>query len=200
MEQNELWMFGVSSDFSKSILEQFNDYNVQKFGRANLDYSNFNSFIENKKAPNKVIFNANIEERTSIDILDYKFDNKELLSSFENFNDVFCFLVKLLKWLEHQETNITFCLITSSITQWPFKHKQNLSYSLLRSLGQTALMTCATENLKVIGISPGGLSSEKFEDYAKIIKQKIESDDTLKIYELYNGIEEVVNLSEYVNE
>lgn len=195
-----VWLIGSSSDFSKSIIAQFTDYNVTSFGRSNIDYNDFESFIKDKTLPDIVIFNANIAERASITITDHTFENKEMITSLKNFNDVFCFLIKLLKWLELSKEKIKFCLITSSITQWPFKYKPNISYAILRSMEQTALMSCATDNLKVVGISPSGLSDDLFDQYAVEIRKIAEEDDTMKIYDLYNNTSEVLDLKRFDNE
>ena len=195
-----VWLIGSSSDFSKSIVTQFSDCNVTLFGRSNIDYSDFDLFIKDKTPPDIVIFNANVTEQVSITITDYTFDNKEMITSLENFNDVYCFLIKLLKWLELSNEKIKFCLITSSITQWPFKYKHNISYAILRSMEQTALMSCATDNLKVIGISPSGVTQDLFKQYAIEIRKKAEDSDTMKIYDLYNNTSEVLDLKRFDNE
>ena len=195
-----VWLIGSSSEFSKSIVAQFSDCNVTLFGRSNVDYSDFGLFIKDKTLPDIVIFNANVTEQVSITITDHTFDNKEMITSLENFNDVYCFLIKLLKWLELSNEKIKFCLITSSITQWPFKYKHNKSYDILRSMEQTALMSCATDNLKVIGISPSGVTHDLFEQYAIEIRKKAEDNDTLKIYDLYNNTSEVLDLKRFDHE
>lgn len=195
-----VWLIGSSSEFSKSIVAQFSDCNVTLFGRSNVDYSDFDLFIKDKTLPDIVIFNANVTEQVSITITDHTFDNKEMITSLENFNDVYCFLIKLLKWLELSNEKIKFCLITSSITQWPFKYKHNISYAILRSMEQTALMSCATDNLKVIGISPSGVTHDLFEQYAIEIRKKAEDNDTLKIYDLYNNTSEVLDLKRFDHE
>lgn len=195
-----VWLIGSSSDFSKSIVAQLSDCNVTLFGRSNVDYSDFDLFVKDKTLPDIVIFNANVTEQVSITITDYAFDNKEMITSLEKFNDVYCFLLKLLKWLELSNEKIKFCLITSSITQWPFKYKHNISYAILRSMEQTALMSCATDNLKVIGISPSGVTPDLFEQYAIEIRKKAEDDDTLKIYDLYNNTSEVLDLKRFYHE
>ena len=65
---------------------------------------------------------------------------------------------------------------------------------------QTALMSCATDNLKVIGISPSGVTQDLFEQYAIEIRKKAEDDDTLKIYDLYNNTSEVLDLKRFYHE
>ena len=59
------WLFGQSSNFSKQIISELKNqhYDTTGFGRSNVDYSDFDTFIQGKQAPNVLILNYCRESR-----------------------------------------------------------------------------------------------------------------------------------------
>ena len=69
------WVFGKSSDFASNIIKELEeqDISVHGFGRDNVDYANFDKFIDGKVVPDIVVINANIEEQIAL-VIDNKME------------------------------------------------------------------------------------------------------------------------------
>tara|TARA_Y100000004_G_C8801050_1_gene363440 strand:+ start:156 stop:410 length:255 start_codon:yes stop_codon:yes gene_type:complete len=49
---------------------------------------------------------------------------------------------------------------------WPQNHREHLAYATLRAMGQQAAMAHNTDILKIIQVSPNGITPERIYEYA----------------------------------
>ena len=192
------WVFGKSSDFSSTLMSEFNKQGISTFGfgRDNVDYANFDKFIDGKVVPDIIIINANIEEQIALVI-----DNKNFLditlqkmsNMFFNYTPVFLFFTKLIKWLENSNKETTVCGISSSITAWPQQNKQFVMYAVLRSMMQQLVYSASSNVCNAFCVSPSGINANNTIDYAKRVVQLVTDRTDLKLIDLTMG-KEVVNL------
>jgi len=156
------WVFGSSSDYSIAVGKRLKD--TLYWGRNNVDYTDFDSFIENKQLPDQIFINIGVEEQLSLSAFALKIDWTEM---FTNYMKTQYFVYRLFQHLHaNADKNITVGLVTSSITVWPQEYPEHVSYAVLRAIGQTIALAFANEHLRVIPMSPNGITAERLEEYA----------------------------------
>ena len=192
------WVFGKSSDFSSTLMNEFKEQGISTFGfgRDNVDYGDFDKFVDGKVVPDIVIINANIEEQIALVIDNKNYLNitlQQMSSMFFNYTPVFLFFTKLIKWLENSDKEITVCGISSSITAWPQQSKQFVMYAVLRSMMQQLVYSASSNVCNAFCVSPSGINANNTIDYAKRVVQLVTDRTDLKLIDLTMG-EEVVNL------
>ena len=192
------WVFGKSSDFASNIIKELEeqDISVHGFGRDNVDYANFDKFIDGKVVPNIVVINANIEEQIALVIDNKNYSNitlQQMSSMFFNYTPLFLFFTKLIKWLENSSKEIIICGISSSITAWPQQNKQFVMYAVLRSMMQQLVYSASSNVCNAFCVSPSGIDASNITDYAKRVVELISNKTDLKLVDLTMG-EEVTDL------
>ena len=188
------WLFGQSSNFSKQIISELKNqhYDTTGFGRSNVDYSDFDTFIQGKQAPNVLILNANVEEKISliIDIFNYNdVKLKDLDEMFLAYTPIFLFFVKLLKWIESKNKTDSVCSISSSITQHPQIENKYIMYAVLRSMLQQVVFSASNSVSNAFCVSPNYLDTNNSESYAKAVVELLSN-------KLVNR--KIINLNEYI--
>ena len=164
----KIWVFGTTSDFSKKIIEKFNDYDVETFGRDNVTYSHPESFFDNinTELPDILIFNVawfynDSDHGTWSSELDFTFDLIKKRMLFIGY--VFRQIAKKKK--------CQFCLITSTCTL--FKDNSGLSYKLYRANEQQLVYWIANKHpeSKFFMYSPHGLNEENLDNHTDAIHE-----------------------------
>jgi len=71
------WVFGKSSDFAGNIINKLKEQDISTygFGRDNVDYADFDKFIDGKVVPDIIVINANIEEQIALVIDNKNYSN-----------------------------------------------------------------------------------------------------------------------------
>ena len=192
------WVFGKSSDFSSTLMNEFREQGISifGFGRDNVDYADFDKFIDGKVVPDIIVINANVEEQIALVIDNKNFLNitlQEMSSMFFNYTPIFLFFTKLIKWLENSDKETTVCGISSSITAWPQQNKQFVMYAVLRSMMQQLVYSASSKVCNAFCVSPSGIDATNITDYAKRVVGLITNRTDLKLIDLTMG-EEVTDL------
>ena len=192
------WVFGKSSDFSSTLMNEFREQGISifGFGRDNVDYADFDKFIDGKVVPDIIVINANVEEQIALVIDNKNFLNitlQEMSSMFFNYTPIFLFFTKLIKWLENSNKETTVCGISSSITAWPQQNKQFVMYAVLRSMMQQLVYSASSKVCNAFCVSPSGIDATNITDYAKRVVGLITNRTDLKLIDLTMG-EEVTDL------
>ena len=181
----KIWIFGTTSDFSKKIIEKFNDHDVETFGRDNVTYSHPESFFDNlnTELPEILVFNVawfynDSGHATWESELDFAFDLIKKRMLFIGY--VFRQIAKKKK--------CKFCLITSTCTL--FKDNSGLSYKLYRANEQQLIYWIANKHpeSKFFMYSPHGLDEENLDNHATAI-HKLCIEDLAENKEIY-GIDQ----------
>tara|TARA_B100000963_G_scaffold286191_1_gene255191 strand:+ start:916 stop:1509 length:594 start_codon:yes stop_codon:yes gene_type:complete len=161
-----IWLFGETSDFSKSLLNELKKKNddIETFGRRNISYiENARSEINlNETLPDKVIVNINLNPQLSL----MKGDKwvKPL--------QVIYFISDLLQAFYESGKDITVVYITSSIAvnrspeQYFLKHKDYIS---IRQTQQAMWSSYDLNKLKVLGVSPSNIDDKNMQKYSERI-------------------------------
>ena len=183
------WIFGHSSNFSQALISEFRDNDISTYGwgRDTLDYTDFNKFIEGKVVPDIVVLNANIEEQIAfrIDTDNYKtLEISDMSDMLTTYSPIFLFFVKLIKWLEEQDKQINICNISSSITAWPNRHRQNVMYAVLRSMLQQVVFSASNSVTTAFCVSPSGIDTNNINNYAERVISLIKSKTDLQLIDL----------------
>ena len=105
-----IWLFGETSDFSKSLLNESKKKNddIKTFGRRNISYDeDVHTQIDlTQKLPDKVIINVN---------LNFTWGKTKALKWVDPLQVIY-FISELLKAFHESNKDITVVYITSSIT------------------------------------------------------------------------------------
>ena len=160
-----IWLFGETSDFSKSLINELKKRNddVKTFGRRNISYDEDlkNQINLNGSLPDKVIINTS---------LSFPSDKGNVLK-WVNPLQVIYFISELLKVFRKSNKRITVVYITSSITinQGPdeeffLKHKD---YVAIRHTQQAIWSAFDLDKLKVLAVSPSNIDNDNIEKYAE---------------------------------
>jgi hypothetical protein len=183
------WVFGKSSDFAGNIIKKLKEQDISTygFGRDNVDYADFDKFIDGKVVPDIIVINANIEEQIAL-VIDNKNYSNITLQQMSSM-----FFTKLIKWLENSSKEITICGVSSSITAWPQQDKQFVMYAVLRSMMQQLVYSASSNVCNAFCVSPSGIDATNITDYAKRVVELITNRTDLKLIDLTIG-KEVVNL------
>ena len=192
------WVFGKSSDFAGNIINKLKEQDISTygFGRDNVDYADFDKFIDGKVVPDIIVMNANIEEQIALVIDNKNYSNitlQQMSSMFFNYTPLFLFFTKLIKWLENSSKEITICGVSSSITAWPQQDKQFVMYAVLRSMMQQLVYSASSNVCNAFCVSPSGIDATNITDYANRVVELITNRTDLKLIDLTIG-KEVVNL------
>ena len=157
------WIIGHTSNYSKAVADRC--VGVTKFGRDNIDYASpFESFIKTQKhVPDRIFINIGIEDKISVHTDQPDEDYMEML---DKFSKTWLFKIRLYTWLYKKNIPCTICDVTSTITMWPQNHRDALSYSVMRAMGQQAARSHNTDILKIFQVSPNGITPERVNEYA----------------------------------
>jgi hypothetical protein len=157
------WIIGSSSDYSKAIAGRC--VGVTNFGRDTIDYGqSFEAFIKKQKyLPNRIFINIGVEEKLSVDI---NSPDGEWIQMLQQFSKTWLWKIRLYSYFYNERIPCTICDVTSSITMWPSNHREHMAYATLRAMGQQAAMAHNTDTLKIIQVSPNGISPERIGEYA----------------------------------
>ena len=157
------WIIGSSSDYSKAVAGR--SVGVTNFGRNNIDYGqSFEAFIKKQQyLPNRIFINIGVEEKLSVDINSPDVDWIQML---QQFSKTWLWKIRLYSYFYNEKIPCTICDVTSSITMWPQNHREHLAYATLRAMGQQAAMAHNTDILKIIQVSPNGITPERVYEYA----------------------------------
>jgi len=157
------WIIGSSSDYSKAVAGR--SVGVTNFGRNNIDYGqSFEAFIKKQQyLPNRIFINIGVEEKLSVDINSPDVDWIQML---QQFSKTWLWKIRLYSYFYNEKIPCTICDVTSSITMWPQNHREHLAYATLRAMGQQAAMAHNTNILKIIQVSPNGITPERVYEYA----------------------------------
>ena len=81
------WVFGKSSDFASNIINELEEQDISTFGfgRENVDYANFDKFIDGKVVPDIIVINANIEEQIALVIDNKNYRNYYVSGIYQSF-------------------------------------------------------------------------------------------------------------------
>lgn len=157
------WVFGSSSDYSIAVGKRLKD--TLYWGRNNVDYTDFDSFIENKQLPDHIFVNIGVEEKLSVPAFATFKNWQDMLTTYMNTQ---FFVYRLLQHIHlNAKHNVVFCMVTSSITVWPQAHPEHVSYAVLRSIGQIIAFAHSNEHLRIIAVSPNQITAERTEEYAE---------------------------------
>jgi hypothetical protein len=161
-----IWLFGETSDFSKSLLNELKKKNddIETFGRRNISYDeDVRSQINlNESLPDKVIINVN---------LNFILGKTKALKWVDPLHVIY-FISELLQAFHESNKDITVVYITSSITinhspeQFFLKHKDYVS---IRHTQQSMWSSFDLDKLKVLAVSPSNLNNDNMEKYAERI-------------------------------
>lgn len=161
-----IWLFGETSDFSKSLLNELKKKNddIETFGRRNISYDeNVRSQINlNESLPDKVIINVN---------LNFTWGKTKALKWVDPLQVIY-FISELLQAFHESNKDITVVYITSSITinhspeQFFLKHKDYVS---IRHTQQSMWSAFDLDKLKVLAVSPSNVDNDNMEKYAERI-------------------------------
>ena len=159
-----IWLFGGTSDFSKTILKELKDKAdpIKVFGRKNISYDkppigqlDFNNL------PNKIIINIKLDANP-----------KNEFRWKGNFY-IIKFISDLLEQCEKSKKDITVVYITSSITIIESMSEEEFYswkyYIAVRHMQQAIWSAHDRKSLKVLAISPSNLTDHNKQDYAKRI-------------------------------
>ena len=157
------WIIGSSSDYSKAVAGR--SVGVTNFGRNNIDYGqSFEAFIKKQQyLPNRIFINIGVEEKLSVNINSPDVDWIQML---QQFSKTWLWKIRLYSYFYNEKIPCTICDVTSSITMWPQNHREHLAYATLRAMGQQAAMAHNTDILKIIQVSPNGITPERVYEYA----------------------------------
>ena len=157
------WIIGSSSDYSKAVAGR--SVGVTDFGRNNIDYGqSFEAFIKKQQyLPNRIFINIGVEEKLSVNINSPDVDWIQML---QQFSKTWLWKIRLYSYFYNEKIPCTICDVTSSITMWPQNHREHLAYATLRAMGQQAAMAHSTDILKIIQVSPNGITPERIYEYA----------------------------------
>lgn len=159
-----IWLFGETSDFSKSLINELKKRNddIKTFGRRNISYDeDVRSQINlNESLPDKVIINVN---------LNFILGKTKALKWVDPLHVIY-FISELLQAFHESNKDITVVYITSSITinhspeQFFLKHKDYVS---IRHTQQSMWSSFDLDKLKVMAVSPSYMDNNNMEKYAE---------------------------------
>ena len=157
------WIIGSSSDYSKAVGDRC--VGVTNFGRNNIDYGqSFEAFIKKQQyLPNIIFINIGVEEKHSVHI---NSPDTDWITMLQQFSKTWLWKIRLYSYFYNEKIPCTICDVTSSITMWPQNHREHLAYATLRAMGQQAAMAHNTDILKIIQVSPNGITPERIYEYA----------------------------------
>ena len=159
-----IWLFGETSDFSKTILKELKDKAdpIKVFGRKNISYDkppigqlDFNNL------PNKIIINIKLDANPK---KEFRWKGNFYITKF---------ISDLLEQCEKSKKDITVVYITSSITISETMSEEEFYswkyYVAVRHMQQAIWSAHDRKSLKVLAISPSNLTDHNKQDYAKRI-------------------------------
>jgi hypothetical protein len=157
------WIIGSTSDFSKAVADRC--YGVTKFGRDNIDYGqSFEAFIKKQEyLPNQIFMNIGVEEALSVP---HNAPDGDVTDMLMKFSKTWLWKLRLYTFLRDNNIECTVCDVTSSITMWPSDYPQHVHYAVMRAMGQQIAMANNTDKLKIIQVSPNGITPERIDEYA----------------------------------
>ena len=157
------WIIGSTSDFSKAVADRC--YGVTKFGRDNIDYGqSFEAFIKKQEyLPNQIFMNIGVEESLSTP---HNAPDGDVTDMLMKFSKTWLWKLRLYTFLRDNNIECTVCDVTSSITMWPSNYPQHVHYAVMRAMGQQIAMANNTDKLKIIQVSPSGITPERIDEYA----------------------------------
>ena len=136
--------------------------------------------------PDKIFINIRLEENVSVpaDANDTRY--KEML---EQFLPIWLWKIRLYSYFYKQKIKCTICEVTSSITYGPYRHRQNMPYSVLRAMGQQSAFAHNTDVLTIFQVSPNKINKDNTLLYAKRTADWINNSRQVatKIVELENN-------------
>lgn len=176
------WFFGASSEYAGYIIEDLESagHEVIKFGRHNVDYNSPEDFIksiEGMDLPDRVFFNANIQDRD----FDYSKNIIEQRDVYEKFiaswKIGFWFKLVLLKYLENKMNGV-FIFSTSAIAYDKSTFPDTILYRILRGSEQQLIFTIGGKhkNLIVAGCCVSDMSLTTKKKYAKVVSNHLLTD------------------------
>jgi hypothetical protein len=184
MEQNSTtwWVFGDTSEYAGHVtnyLENNNQIIVERFNRSNTDYFDPAGFIESikdKPMPDKIWFNANIQEPDfdySKPIIEQHEHYKHWMATFEYG---YWFKMCLLEYLEDKITKGTFILSTSGIAMDHGIHRDTKLYRILRKSEYSLMNTYggsadpdAEEGFVVCGMCVSNMQDHQRKKYGEFV-------------------------------
>ena len=157
------WIIGSTSNYSKAVADRC--YGVTKFGRDNIDYgASFESFIKKQEhLPNQIFINIGIEEKISEP---FNAPDGDVRNMLIKFTETWLWKLRLYTWFRQQNIPCTIVDVTSTITMWPQNFPEHVHYAVMRAMGQQIAMSNNSKKLKIIQVSPNGITPERIEEYA----------------------------------
>jgi hypothetical protein len=166
---NRVWLFGETSDFSKTLLQavRMETQDVQTFGRRNISYNTHpKEQISIQYPPDKIIVNLQVSaDKTS--------DNYDPIERWKDAICVIEFIASLFEMLEKEGKEVTIIYITSSVTISETMHEKEFykwrDYIAVRHIQQAIWSAYDRRHLKVLAISPSRLENHNKQEYAERI-------------------------------
>ena len=157
------WIIGSTSDYSKAVADRC--HAVTKFGRNNIDYgASFEAFIKKQEhLPNMIFMNIGVEEKLSVP---HNAPDGDVRNMLMEFSKTWLWKLRLYQWFNNNKIPCTICDVTSTITMWPSNHAEHVHYAVERAMGQQIAMANNTDTLKIIQVSPNGITPERIDEYA----------------------------------
>ncbi len=166
---NCTWVFGETSDFSKTILKKLKDRAdpIKVFGRKNISYDKpAIEQLDFNNLPNRIIINIKLDalRQTS---------EESNFECWENNIHIIEFISDLLNQCKKSKKDITVVYITSSVTIIESMKEEDFykwkKYIAIRHMQQAMWSAYDRKHLKVLAISPSNLTNSNKQDYAKRI-------------------------------
>ena len=157
------WIIGSTSDYSVAVADRC--HGVTKFGRHNIDYgASFEAFIKKQQhLPNMIFMNIGVEEKLSVP---HNAPDGDVRNMLMEFSKTWLWKLRLYQWFNNNKIPCTICDVTSTITMWPANFPEHVHYAVERAMGQQIAMANNTNKLKIIQVSPNGITPERIEEYA----------------------------------
>ena len=159
-----IWLFGETSDFSKTILKELKDKAdpIKVFGRKNISYDKpAIEQLDFNNLPNKIIINIKLDANPK---KEFRWKGNFYITKF---------ISDLLEQCEKSKKDITVVYITSSITIIESMSEEEFYswkyYIAVRHMQQAIWSAHDRKSLKVLAISPSNLTDHNKQDYAKRI-------------------------------
>ena len=162
-----VWIFGSSSPFTTALKLWLDraGHTVITYGRNNVDYTNPTAFLENRSAPDMIIFNQHASGGFLIPFLDYTPSDHidyALKPMYAQIDSVLLFKTYLVQTFKETK----FIFITSSIAILKKHGMQLLVYRMIRALEHQLIYAAAADGINAFGICPGGLTEDNTDEYA----------------------------------